>query len=105
MFKREGNIEEAMEVACGSCIGCRLDRSRMWAMRITHEAGLYDGGNGNAFVTLTYRPKSHATPKQLEKGEHIPDDWSLNKKHFQDFMKRLRKAYPDRRIKYYHTGS
>lgn len=38
-------------LACGQCIGCRLERARQWAVRIMHEASLY---NVNSFVTLTY---------------------------------------------------
>ena len=78
-----------MEVACGQCLGCRTDKSRMWASRIMHEASLYDE---NCFVTLTYDD------------EHLPSDGSLNKAHFQKFLKRLRKRFGDRRIRYYHCG-
>ena len=46
------NERRKMEVPCGTCIGCRLERSRQWAVRITHEAQLYED---NCFVTLTYR--------------------------------------------------
>lgn len=101
-FNRTGAKEE-MEVACGQCIGCRLDRSRMWAMRIVHES-LHDDSVGNKFVTLTYRPKEECDKKQLERGYHVPDDWSLKKEHFQKFMKRLRQEFPENKIKYYHCG-
>ena len=89
VFKRSGIAGEAMEVACGQCLGCRLDRSRTWGFRIVHEASLHDE---NCFITLTYDP------------EHLPRDGSLNKKHFQDFMKRLRKRFAPRKIRYYHCG-
>lgn len=93
-----------MDVACGQCIGCRLDRARMWAMRITHECTLHEAGNGNSFVTLTYRSIDNCSNEQRSLGKYIPDNWSLNKKHFQDFMKRLRKTRPDAKLKYYHCG-
>lgn len=67
-----------LKIPCGRCIGCRLNRSQGWAVRITHEASLYDR---NCFITLTYDEK------------HLPQDGSLVKKHFQDFMKRLRKRF------------
>lgn len=60
---------------CGRCIGCRLERSRQWAIRCVHEASLY---SDNCFITLTYSDS------------FLPHDKSLNVKHFQDFMKRLR---------------
>ncbi|AXL14805.1 replication initiator protein [Microviridae sp.] len=102
-FRREGT-EETMEVACGQCLGCRLDRARMWAMRITHEASLHADSYGNSFVTLTYRPKEECNREQLDQELHIPEDWSLRKQHFQKFIKRLRKKLPDRKIKYFHCG-
>lgn len=79
---------EFLQVPCGQCIGCRLDRSRMWAVRCVHEASLHDR---NCFLTLTYDD------------EHLPADRSVNVKHFQDFMKRLRK-HTGAKIRYFHCG-
>lgn len=81
--------EEYFGLPCGKCIGCRLERSRQWALRCMHEASLYED---NCFITLTYDDV------------HLPEDGSLNKKHFQDFMKRLRFKYSDSSIRYYHCG-
>ena len=75
-------------VPCGQCLGCRLDKSRQWAMRCMHEASLHDE---NSFITLTYDDS------------HITKNNSLIKKHFQDFMKRLRKKNKNK-IRYYHCG-
>ena len=102
-FRQEG-CGEKMEVACGQCLGCRLDRSRMWAMRIVHESCLHEINGGNCFVTLTYRDRIDCDDEQLRNGFHVPDDWSLNKKHFQDFMKRLRKAFSPQKIRFYMCG-
>lgn len=77
-----------MEIPCGQCIGCRLDRSREWAARISAEASLYDQ---NCFVTLTYSP------------ENLPENGSLVLEHFQLFMKRLRKKYGSN-IRFFHCG-
>lgn len=63
------------QIPCGGCIGCRLDYSREWATRITHEAQLHDD---NCFLTLTYND------------DNIPRDGSLVKSHVQKFIKRLR---------------
>ena len=101
-FRRD-NAREKMEVACGQCLGCRLDYSRMWAMRIAHEASLWEYSGGNCFVTLTYRDMKECTMHQLENFLHIPDDWSLNKQHMRDFIKRLRKLFPQR-IRYFYAG-
>ena len=102
-FRQDGSREK-MEVACGQCLGCRADRRRMWSMRIVHESCLWEDVGGNSFVTLTYRSKSECTAEQLRKKLHVPDDWSLNKKHWQDFMKRLRKFFAPERIRFYMCG-
>lgn len=103
VFRRERGSEE-MEVACGQCLGCRLDYSRVWAMRIVHESSLHELHGGNCFVTLTYRSRSECTVDQLQQGLHVPDDWSLHKEHFQLFMKRLRKAFHPQKIRFFHCG-
>lgn len=69
---------EEVELPCGRCIGCRIERSRSWALRCVHEASLYDK---NCFITLTYDD------------EHIDPDGSLKKRDFQLFMKKLRKRH------------
>lgn len=85
----EGYPDLPVTIPCGQCIGCRLEHSRQWAMRCLHEAQLYEN---NCFITLTYDQ------------EHLPGDLSLDKSHFQKFMKRLRKKYPGEKIRYYHCG-
>ena len=101
-FRPDG-AREKMEVACGQCLGCRLDRSRMWAMRIVHESSLWEITGGNCFVTLTYRDPVECNEDQLRSRFHVPDDWSLQKKHVQDFMKRLRKRF-DNKIRFFGVG-
>lgn len=76
-----------MTVPCGRCIGCRLERSKQWAIRCVHEASLY---TKNSFITLTYNDK------------HLPH--SLNVEDFQKFMKRLRKANPKIKIRFFQCG-
>lgn len=65
----------ALELPCGRCIGCKMDRRRMWSVRIQHEAQLYVS---NWFLTFTY-----------DDGKKLVDP-SLDYKDFQAFMKRLR---------------
>lgn len=74
---------------CGQCIGCKLERSRQWALRCVHEASLYDD---NCYITLTYN------------SENLPVDGSVNIRHYQLFMKRLRKMYYPKTIRYFHCG-
>jgi len=88
-FKRTKNAGPAMEVACGQCLGCRIDKSKEWAARIVHESQMHQD---NCFITLTYNQ------------ENLPPDGSLNKEHFQKFMKRLRRANESTAIRYFHCG-
>lgn len=80
---------ETIDLPCGQCVGCRLERSRQWAVRCMHEASLY---SDNSFLTLTYSD------------QNLPSNSSLVKSDFQDFMKRLRKSIAPKRVRYYHCG-
>lgn len=87
-LKKNGKIAKALELPCGQCIGCRLERSRQWAMRCEHEAQLYDQ---NAFITCTYDEK------------HLPERGQLVYPHWQGFMRRLRKR-TGKKIRFYMAG-
>ncbi|WNK12948.1 MAG: replication initiator protein [Microvirus sp.] len=78
-----------IKLPCSRCIGCRLEHSRQWAMRLMHENRLHAF---SSFVTLTYR------------NEDLPPGGTLVKSHFQLFMKRLRKAREPDRIRFYACG-
>lgn len=86
--KNEGFADLPVEVPCGQCIGCRLERSRQWAIRCVHESSLYED---NCFITLTYND------------ENLPADGGLVLSDFQKFMKRLRKRFGDG-IRFFHCG-
>lgn len=75
-----------LTLPCGQCQGCRLERSRQWAVRVMHEASLYPV---NSFVTLTYNDENLKP--------------SLDYSDFQKFMKRLRKS-SDSNIRFYMCG-
>lgn len=87
-FEPKANIK----VSCNQCKGCRKEYARQWAMRILHEQSLWAN---NIFITLTYDDK------------HLPENKTLVKKDFQDFMKRLRKhkkCNKTNKIRFYHCG-
>lgn len=86
--KRHDTVK-SLSLPCGQCVGCRLERSRQWAIRCMHEAQMH---TQNCFITLTYDDA------------HLPSDRSLHYRDFQLFIKRLRKRYPGRRIRYYMAG-
>lgn len=75
-------------VPCGQCTGCRLEHSRQWAIRMTHEASLYES---NCFITLTYSD------------EYLPANHSLAVRPLQLFLKRLRKKY-GKNVRFFACG-
>lgn len=86
---------EWLKLPCGQCIGCRIRRSKEWAIRCVHEASLF--GEDNSFITLTFND------------ENLAKDHSLQKIDFVNFMKRLRKHHRgvnavDHEIIDYETG-
>jgi len=89
VWKRNQSYKgEEIYLPCGQCIGCRLERSRQWAVRCLHEASLYEN---NCFVTLTYNDGC------------LPINNSLDVSEWQEFFKRLRKKYGSG-IRYFHCG-
>ncbi len=84
---KDGWIDRPLELACGQCQGCRLERSRQWAIRCVHEAQLH---KQNSFITLTYSP------------ENLPEDGSLCLEDWQKFAKRLRHRMGP--FRFFHCG-
>lgn len=73
---------------CGQCIGCKLERSRQWAVRIVQEMRVH---SESAFLTLTYSDAA------------LPGNGSLVLRDLQLFMKRLRKQRPTG-LRFYACG-
>lgn len=76
-----------LTVPCGTCILCRIEQARQWAVRITHEATQH---TANSFITLTYSDPN------------IPPHGSLRYQDLVKFWKRLRYHYG--RLSYYAVG-
>lgn len=87
MFAMPGEKHGEFQIPCGQCVGCRLERSRQWAVRCVHESQLHVA---SSFVTLTYSD------------ENLPFLNGLAYSHFQKFMKRLRKKFP--RCRFFMCG-
>lgn len=81
--------EKSFLVPCGKCLPCLINRRTDWSFRLQEE---HKVAKSSMFVTLTYDPK------------HCPSDGSLCKKHFQDFMKRLRKRDGSNTLRYFAVG-
>lgn len=67
------NDYRTLQVPCGQCYGCKLTRSRHWAIRCMHEKQMH---KHSCYLTLTYRGNA---------------GHSLNYPDFQKFLKRLRR--------------
>lgn len=74
---------------CGQCLPCRINRRRLWTWRMYYESQLSDD---NCFVTLTYAD------------EFLPAGGSLAPSDLRNFLKRLRKSYQPRRIRFFAVG-
>ncbi|AXL15211.1 replication initiator protein [Microviridae sp.] len=75
-----------MLIPCGSCMQCRITNSLDWAVRCTNEMQMHEQ---STFLTLTY--------------ETLPLNGSLDHKHFQAFIDKLRKNTKTK-IRYFMCG-
>lgn len=84
------DADKFLMVPCNRCIGCRLDYARQWSNRMLLE--LLDNPDA-LFITLTYDP------------EHVPygkkGNMTVCVRDCQLFMKRLRKHFSDRKIRFF----
>lgn len=80
---------------CGQCIGCRLDRTRDWAVRIMNETHQWED---NSFITLTYHDSA------------LPKHYGLEKTDWRNFMNLLRKHFVPKdpkeyeKIRFFQSG-
>lgn len=77
-------------IPCGKCIGCTVDRSKQWATRMMLELKYHDKA---CFITLTYNDENLPVSEYPDENGELHESYTLVKKHFQDFMKRLRRHY------------
>lgn len=88
----KGLSTHPVTLPCGGCLGCRLDKSREWSIRLLHERASHDLAS---FVTLTYSD------------QNLPHNGSLDLRHATLFLKRLRKLHAkhnDNKIRFYMCG-
>lgn len=77
LFSGRVGVTSFINVPCGHCLACRMNKANEWSNRALLEFEL--NGRRGVFVTLTYS------------NDHLPADNQPNKYEFQKFMKRLRK--------------
>lgn len=82
-------IRAGFAFGCGRCEACRFRQAKVWAHRIILESTLH---SENCFVTLSYDD------------EHLPEGGNLEPRDLQLFMKRLRKEWEPRKIRFYGSG-
>lgn len=86
---REGmHRHKFVVVPCGKCKECRARNARDWKIRLYHHS--LTAGDG-VFITLTYD------------NDHM-DSSSLDYRHFQLFMKRLRRRFPEHKLSFFCAG-
>lgn len=83
-FKFDNRKDQFISVPCGVCGICLSNRRQEWSIRILEESKIHDY---TSFITLTYDNDSTLG--------------NLNKKDFQDFIKRLRHKL---KFRYYCVG-
>lgn len=83
------NSTNPVLLPCNHCVGCRADRVEQWGTRCYHESQMH---SQSAFITLTFND------------DHLPDDYSVNLRTFQLFMKRLREEVSPFPIRFFGCG-
>lgn len=88
----DGFLVDPIDVPCGKCVGCNLERSRVWTSRLILEAQEHDFAY---FLTITYDDL------------HLPIDRKgeayLKRKDLTNFLKRLRYYWPVK-FRYFACG-
>lgn len=92
---------------CGQCLGCTIKRSKDWATRMMCELTYHDKA---CFVTLTYNDESMYNPEldlvshYVDSNGELQESYTLRKRPFQLFMKRLRKHFAPQEIRFFACG-
>lgn len=84
-----GGSHKTVEGKRIKCLPCLINRQRMWTNRLLLESKCHEDA---CFITLTYDE------------ENLPKDNSLNKKDYQNWLKRFRREIEPHRIRYFIAG-
>lgn len=75
---------------CGYCTGCRFKKQQEWTVRCLNEQKTQR--EASSFITLTYKTKK------------LPLNSSLDYKHWQKFIRSLKKRNKGKKIRYFGVG-
>jgi hypothetical protein len=89
LCKHPYNVRGQVYVSCGTCLFCRINKAREWQHRILLEMSTWEY---SSFVTLTYD------------NDNLPEDYSVDPKVLQKFLKRVRRRVEPWRIRFYGVG-
>ncbi|UPW41027.1 replication initiator protein [Sigmofec virus UA08Rod_5712] len=92
---------EFVQIPCNQCTACRIEYSRQWANRCMLELEYHDSAY---FVTLTYNEGRVPVSYYSDENGEAFSSLTLCKRDLQLFMKRLRKAFPDDKIRFFAAG-
>lgn len=85
-------VDQPMQVPCGQCIGCRVEKAQSWATRLEAERHFH---LHSRFLTVTYDD------------DHLPEGYTLVPDDLRWFIRRLRrwaKANLGVRIRFFGVG-
>lgn len=83
------NDAEAVEMPCGGCLGCRMDRARSWVIRCSLELQNHSKA---CWVTLTYSD------------DNLPAYRSIRRDHLSGYLKRLRARLSPEKVRFFGCG-
>lgn len=96
-WKRHKTLPHFVSFPCGQCYPCKTKRVLSWTFRLEQELKQSDSAH---FITFTYQDIQLPLTPSLE--------FTLDKTHFQKFMKRLRrraeKDFHVKKIRYFCAG-
>ena len=91
-YGKDCDRPDAIEVPCYNyCMGCKITRANDWAVK-AHCEMRYQGEQNCFMLNLSYSDK------------HLPKGRTLCERDVQLFLKRLRKHYSERKIRYLYCG-
>lgn len=85
----DSDDREAVDMPCGGCLGCRMDRARSWAIRCGLEL---QNHSKSCWVTLTYSD------------ENLPAYRSIRRNHLSGYIKRLRARLSPEKVRFFGCG-